>query len=244
MEQWGQCGQWGPGCESQQLLSDLHKVNEDVLKSSYHSTADILSAHERRGHAQENRDFNSTNYVLGAVRDQAAINLNATERVSETLRDATGALGTQAERIMNENQLLHANNYRHLSELTHSNHHHSARDYGHIMREFCKVEGRLERDILQSRADAADRFCKLELQAANNFGAIQLEAMRNRTDILQKLEECCCEMKDKMTMSEANIKDLIKSVDAERLRDALKAAETKNIILEFGRTNGNGNGNQ
>ena len=65
--------------------------------------------------------------------------------------------------------------------------------------------------------------------------------MRNRTDILNKLEECCCEVKERVATSESNIKDLIKTVDAERLRDALKTAETKNLILEFGKTHGNGN---
>jgi hypothetical protein len=232
--------QWAPGCESYQMLSDLHKVSEDVLRSSYDRTSEILASHERRGHAQESRDFNSTNFVLGAVREQGGVNLGATERVADTLRDATGLLGTQAERLMNENQVMHASNDRHLSGLIDNHHYQNGRDYGHIMREFCKVEGRLTRDILHSRADAADRFCKLELQAANNFGAIQLEAMRNRTDILQKLEECCCEVKERVSTSEANVKDLIKTVDAERLRDALKTAETKNLIFEFGRGGGHG----
>lgn len=231
--------QWNAGCENFQMLSDLHKVDADVLKTSYDRTAEILSASERRGHAQENRDFNSTNYVLNAIRDQSAINLAASERNADSIRDTSAALGVQAEKLANENQHLHASNDRHLSGLIDSHHHQMARDYGHVMREFCKVEGRLSRDILESRADSIERFGKLELQAANNFAAVQLEAMRNRTDILNKLEQCCCEMKDKMTMSEANIKDLIKSTDAERLRDALKTAETKNLILEFGKQTGN-----
>lgn len=231
--------QWNTGCESYQMLSDLHKVNEDVLRSSYDRTADILAASERRGHAQENRDFNSTNYVLNAIRDQSAVNLAAAERNSDAIRDTTAVLGIQSEKIQNENQMMHSGNYRHLSEIMYHQHHRSERDHGHVMREFCKVEGRLERELLHSRADAADRFAKLELQAANNFAAVQLEAMRNRTDILNKLEECCCEVKERVATSEANIKDLIKTVDAERLRDALKTAETKNLILEFGKQTGN-----
>lgn len=226
--------------ENMQLLSDLHKIDEDVLKASYERTADILAAQDRHSLANENRAHRNANQIIDAVHMTADTNLSATERNGTQNMVATAAVATQNERLANENQILHSGNYRHLSEIVNHFGEHSIRDFGKVHREFGRLEHRLDRETAELRVQASQNTAKLELQAANNFAAVQLEAMRNRTDLMQKMSDCCCEIKERISTSEANVKDLIKALDNERIRDALKAAETKNLVLELSRGNGNG----
>lgn len=230
-----------------QLLSDLHKIDEDVLKASYERTADILAAQDRHSLAQENRAHRHTDYLTNAIHMVGDNNLTATERNGSANLAATSALASQGERLQNENLIAHKDTYRHLSEMVHHYGENAGRDFGKLVRDIYRVEQKVESSTCELKLQAQENTCKLELQAANNFSAIQLEAMRNRNDLMQKISDCCCEMKERMAISEANVKDLIKAVDAERVRDALKAAETRNLVLELSRYghhghHGNGNG--
>jgi hypothetical protein len=78
-----------------------------------------------------------------------------------------------------------------------------------------KFEGTVARQHEQVLNNLCRMESKLELQAEKNTASIQLEALRNRSDILCKVEQCCCELKSE-----------IKSADNERLRD-------RNLLLEF-----------
>lgn len=219
--------------ENMQLLSDLHKIDEDVLRASYERTADILASQDRHSLAQENRAHRNANQIIDAVHMTGDVNLAAIERNGASNLAATAGVSTQNERLANENQVLHAGNYRHLAELINHFGENGARDFGKVLREVAKVEHRLDRETAELRLQASQNTAKLELQASNNLAAVQLEAMRNRTDLMQKMSDCCCELKERISTSEANVKDLIKALDNERIRDALKAAETRNLVLEL-----------
>lgn len=81
--------------------------------------------------------------------------------------------------------------------------------------------------ILQGATNTAKldkHLAKLELQAATNTSAIQMEALRNKCEVVDKIEECCCELKQKIDGS-----------DNARLRDALNEATTRNALLEVRR---------
>lgn len=225
------------------LLSDLHKIDEDVLRASYDRTSDILSAQDRHSLANEGRAHRNTDQIIGAVHMTADRNLESVERNGSQNILATTAVATQAERLQNENALMHKDTYRHLSEISHHFGERAARDTGRLVHDLVRVEQRIDNRFEQLTLQSRENTSKLELQAANNFSAIQLEAMRNRNDLMQKLSDCCCELKERMTTSEANVKDLIKALDSERVRDALKAAETRNLVLEL-TSRGNGNHHQ
>lgn len=86
---------------------------------------------------------------------------------------------------------------------------------------FCKVS-----------ADVKDSQAKLELQAAQNTAAIQLEAQKTKLDIISKMAECCCELKEKISASDASTKALIQSVETAGLRDQLQQAQTQNLVFQ------------
>lgn len=90
----------------------------------------------------------------------------------------------------------------------------------------------LEKSLTDKLWHQNDRFAKLELQAAQNTSAIQLEAAKNQAALVSQMMNCCCEIKQKVSASESNISALINSQNAERLRDSLSRAETKNAILQ------------
>jgi hypothetical protein len=85
---------------------------------------------------------------------------------------------------------------------------------------------KLECTVSKQHEQVLNNICrmesKLELQAEKNTASIQLEALRNRSDILCKIDTCCCELKSEL-----------KNSDCDRLRD-------RNLILEFERRNSNG----
>jgi hypothetical protein len=232
------------------LLSDLHKIDEDVLRASYDRTSEILAAQDRHSLASESRTHRNTDHIVGSVHMSADRNLSAVERNGSSNLVATTAVATQAERLQNENVLMHKDTYRHLSEIGHHYGEAAARDTGVIIRDLHRMESRLDNQICGLKLQAQENTCKLELQAANNFAAVQLEALRNRNDLMQKVSDCCCEVKERISTSEANVKDLMKALESERIRDALKAAETRNLVLEIsgrhhghhGHHGGNGNG--
>jgi hypothetical protein len=87
-----------------------------------------------------------------------------------------------------------------------------------------KLEGTVSRQHEQVLNNLCRMESKLELQAEKNTASIQLEALRNRSDILCKIDTCCCELKSE-----------IKNSDCDRLRD-------RNLILEFELKCGSGGG--
>ena len=83
-----------------------------------------------------------------------------------------------------------------------------------------------------TRADVRESQMKLELQAAQNTAAIQLEAQKTKLDIISKMAECCCEIKEKIGDSDASTKALITAVQTTDIRDQLQQSQTKNLILQ------------
>jgi hypothetical protein len=86
-----------------QLSSDLHRLSDELQRSQYKQTTDIMSAQERAFNQNETRSLRSTDLIIdnvrttsdkvyGEVQRQGESNLLATERIG-------GAAATQAERI-------------------------------------------------------------------------------------------------------------------------------------------------
>jgi len=256
------------------LYSQINKVNEDLLKSGFERTSELLSSQERISFADENRQHRNAQHIIDVINSNGAANLTATERngsANLTATQKTAAdLGIQAERLQNETAV----SFGQVTEAIHHVEIGGTKHTGDILREINKSEHVLGRQagdyyaksqqdlvrvenslgrladshfsVLQNQAsvnsgklayDIAKVEAKLELQAANNTAAIQLEALKSKGDIMDKMAECCCEIKERVEASGCSIKDLIRSSDNDRLRDALQAAETRNLVNESRRCN-------
>jgi hypothetical protein len=214
-----------PSTTTDAIMAQLNKLDSDLLKTSYDRTSEILASQQVLSTNQESRDHRSQQHIMDALYNTSNQGLAATERNGMMNLSATHAVGEQAERLANENISLVLDHSRAMNHMERD----LSREHHNLMRDTFQLE-RVMRDKFDMQSQ---NFSKLELQAATNTAAIQLEALKNKTEIMQKFAECCCELKERITTSESSIKELVKSLDTERIRDALKAAETKNLILEL-----------
>lgn len=215
---------------SMRIYADLQKTHQDVLKSSYDRSAEIIAANERYEVAEEARNQRNTQHILDAVNGNGSANLTATQTAS---RD----LGQQAERLANENMLQFSGIKDRVTDYFYN----TSKDFCRLGEEIhdtkfslVKVENSLGRQADHNYASLQKQLCettgRLELQAANNTAAIQIEALKTKGDIVQKMAECCCEIKEKVSSSEDSLRALIQSTDTARIRDALHLAETRNVF--------------
>jgi len=227
---------------SMRIYADLQITHQDVLKTSYDRTAEIIAASERYELAEEARNQRNTQSILDAIHLEGAAGVASTDRNGTAnltaTQQASRDLGIQAEKLANEN----AFQFGKLGDRVSDYFYNTAKDFHHVADEIhdtkyslVKVENSLGRqsdhNFAALQKQISDVGCKVELQAANNYAAIQIEALKSKGDIMQKMAECCCEIKEKVGSSEDAIKGLVSQFDTSRLRDALHLAETRNAFL-------------
>lgn len=110
------------------------------------------------------------------------------------------------------------------------------------------------RSHIDSNRNSADRqFAELGVQAektaAANILAVektgaanQLEAAKNSAAILAQIAECCCEIKEKIASDGQHTRDLINSIERDRLATQNHDLKAQLLALQTCcRPNGNGN---
>lgn len=196
-----------------ELVKQIQQVEQDLLTAGYSRTREILGSQEGQFLANENRQNRNNQLVMdGISRTQGEI----------------GRLGSQAERLQNENANSFGNLTKELMKVSID----QMKEHQLTQREVAAAERILERQASDYSSKSDGRFAQLEVQAANNTASIQLETLRAKADLMQKMTEYYGDLKDKVTKSEDNIKTLITSTDSDRLRDSLVASETRNAIFE------------
>jgi hypothetical protein len=85
----------------------------------------------------------------------------------------------------------------------------------------------------QTELDISGVKNKLELQAAQNTAQVQLEALKNKNEISAQLAECCCELKRLVQSSSQTTQQVLQEIENNRIRDALSAANTENLISKL-----------
>lgn len=241
------------------LLKSQSYQNIESLKSQNNQTKEILDVQDRAQYANENRqnrNFNLLNDSVkaegGSTRDTVyktsthtndnvskgtADNLLTTERVGSTLNDniyrtamtideaiyrsqgATNDAVTSGriEAQKNTNELI--NYLKSNADATWSNF------------------GNITKDILQGKAESilssTNQYANLAKQASDNTGYIQIEALKNKGDLSKQMAFQYSELKEKISCSESNIKNLLTTQESDRLRDALRATENKSLYFEL-----------
>lgn len=241
------------------LLKTQSYQNVEALKSQFGQTKDILDTQERSQYANENRQNRNFNLLNDSIKAEGsgikdtvyrtsthtndnvskgtADNLLATERIGGALNDniyrtamtldeavyraqgSTNDAVTSAriEAQKNTNELityLKANNDNNWSNF-----------------------GNLTKDIYQGKAETilsnTNQYAILAKQASDNTSAIQLEALKNKADLAKQMAFEYSSLKDKISDSEASIKSVLSTQEADRLRDALRATENKSLYFEL-----------
>lgn len=97
--------------------------------------------------------------------------------------------------------------------------------------------GNLTKDIYQGKADtilsATNQYAILAKQASDNVASIQMEALKNKADLAKQMAFEYSDLKNSIVSSESSIKDILRSQETDRLRDALRATEHKSLYFEL-----------
>lgn len=236
-----------------ELSKQIQQVEQDLLTAGYARSREILTSQENQFLAAENRQNRNNQMVMDGIGTTQTLFMDGNGKTQTLFMDGlnrtqaqVGALSSQAERLQNEN----ANSFGRLSAQAERIQNENANSFGNLTKELLKVSIDQAKDHALTQKSVSDaerilerqasdylnltnsKFGHLEVQAANNAAAIQLETLRAKSDLMQKMTEYYGDLKDKVSSSEDNIKSLIKSTDTDRLRDALLSSETKNTVFE------------
>jgi hypothetical protein len=153
-------------------------------------------------------------------------NIKATERNASSVIRETGNIMTAQQAIANET--------RHILAINNTAAALAAKD---IQLDICEQTGKLGLQSSENfgslSSQVLDVKCKLEFQGAQNTAAIQLEALKNKMDLSAQLAECCCELKESVHSAAAQTQTVVREIESNRVRDALAAATTENLIARL-----------
>lgn len=95
----------------------------------------------------------------------------------------------------------------------------------------------LTKDVYQGKAEtilaSSNQFAQLAKQASDNAAAIQIEALKNKSDLSKQMAFEYSDLKDKISSSESSLKEVLRSQESDRLRDVLRATENKSLYFEL-----------
>lgn len=234
-----------------QTLNAIHDVATTGLSTSAAATASIIAENERVAFAMKDSMEKQSVANRDAIERTGAANSVATERIGSansvsiernglanltaTERNAT-ALGLSVERTTGDirhSQQQIAGETRGLMYQHSTQHLLTSKD---ILVEMTKNACHVERQ-------ASDNYAAIQLEAAKNKASLELEALKNKEVLAAQLAQCCCEIKESILSSASTTQLLIRDTESNRVRDALAASATENLILRLSGGNGGGNGN-
>jgi hypothetical protein len=212
-------------------MANTERLSLNVNDNIYRSSVANRDAIERNADwTRDAVDRNSTAILLATERTGAA-SVNATERstneLSTMVTQNSGEIKVAQQAIAGETRKQLSEN--HIEVIT------SSKDIvindnqntGKILLQASQNFGKGELDIAAVRA-------KLEIQAAQNVANVQIEALKNKNSISAQLAECCCELKQIVQNSAQNTQQVLQEIENNRVRDALAAINTENLITRLG----------
>lgn len=230
------------------LLKSQSYQNVEALKSQYSQSKDILDAQERAQYANENRQNRNFNLLSDYIKGEGSSVKDAVYRTSAALSDSVGK-GASDNLLATERTAAHIDDNIYKSEQAINDTINASRmdtqratneligylksNNDHNWRNFASIS----KDIYQGKADtiltSTNQFAALSKQASDNTSAIQIEALKNKGDLAKQMAFEYSDLKDKIATSEANIKSVLSTQEADRLRDALRATENKSLYFEL-----------
>lgn len=223
--------------QTQYLAQEIKKVDDNLFKSQYAQSAEILASAERTNWANENRNNRNTQFIIDNVNDKAARltsdvtkngtdNMLATERVGVRLDDniykttmaiedviyrSSDDIKTNLGKVSMEAQ----KNTNELIGFIKTNADQSWKNFNDATRDILGVKN----DFL---LNSTNQYAALAKQASENTTAVQIEALKSKADLSKQ-----------MSYEYNNLKDILAKQEADRLRDELRSAEHKSLYFEL-----------
>jgi len=248
------------------LLKSQSYQNVEALKSGYSQTKDILDTQDRAQYANENRQNRNFQLLNDNIKDQSA-GLSSTiyrtaSNADNNLYRTTGELDANIYRtaaatdqnIYRTSQDTRARIAEQMSSVTDKisgvglegqkstneliGYMKSQSD--HNWSNFANLTKDMINGNAQNVLSSTNQYAILAKQASDNAAAIQIDALKNKADLAKQMaHEYSC-LKDSIVKSESSVKDLIRSNETDRLRDALRSTEHKSLYFELRNTGHHG----
>jgi hypothetical protein len=211
-----------------------YQNTKHILDRIDHNGSSLTTAVERRG--AEN--INQTTYESGEIR--------------QAQEDIASRIATQQERSTNE--LIEYSQHEGIRTATHFGDtkykleelHADIGDYFKTTQNAILATGTsIERQSAAQFAQTQSGLVKvesslarlgdahstnLESQATVNYGQVQIQALQLNNTLTKEMEDCCCELKEKVSENEQNLTDLVYSNQADDLRLRLTTLEFRGML--------------
>lgn len=241
------------------LLKGFSKAEIEMLKSQSGQTNHILDYQDRAQYANENRQNRNFTLLNDSIKDQgastrdtvfrttaavtdnvvkgAADNLLATEKIATHIDDniyrtsaaldqsvyrSQTSLGSQISQIGLEGQKMTNELIGYLK----SNADQSWKNFADQTKDILNAKASMS---LQS----ATQYANLMKAGSENTASIQIEALKNKSDLSKQMAFEYSDLKNSIATSESTIKQLLQSQESDRLRDALRTTEHKSLYFEL-----------
>jgi hypothetical protein len=201
-------------------------LDDSISKTSLANRESV----ERNGSESRNATNNAAIAQALAIERTGANNVSAVERNSgylmKSVEKNAGKIQTAQEKIAGETRNILGTNNTAAALLGKDIQLDISETTGKLSLQASQNVGKVELDINKVKAH-------LEFQASENTAALQLEAVKNKSSLSAQLAECCCELKQIVASSAQETQKVLQEIENNRVRDALAAANTENLIARM-----------
>jgi hypothetical protein len=239
-----------------QVGATQYTQSQDLLATQERrGNVDETRQYQNTKHLLDRIDHNGT-HILQSVERRGSENINQTSYESGEIRhnaeDIAGRAAVQAEHGLNELiAYSQAEAVRGVGQYSDTKYkiqelHTDVGDYFKTTQNLIVATGTsIERESAAQFAETQSSITKvegslsrlgdshttnLESQATVNYGQVQIQALQLNNTMTKEMEDCCCELKEKVAENEQNLTDLVYSNQADDLRLRLTALEFRSML--------------
>jgi hypothetical protein len=198
-----------------QVDNSIYRTTGDINSNLFRTTAGLESSVGKVGSdslaaiANAHNSLDTDIFRIGTNMD------NSLYRAQSALQAGQAALGLESQKVTNE-----------LIGYIKSNADQSWKNFADLQRQGAT-------DKYDMALNTTNQYAILAKQASDNLSSIQMEALKNKGDLAKQMAFEYSDLKNSIVSSESNIKDILRTQETDRLRDALRATEHKSLYFEL-----------
>jgi hypothetical protein len=198
-----------------QIDNSIYRTTGDINGNLYRTTAGLESSVGKVG-SDALAAIASTHNSLDTDLFRVGSNIdNSLYRAQSAIQAGQAALGLESQKVTNE-----------LIGYIKSNADQSWKNFSDLQRQGAT-------DKYDMALNTTNQYAILAKQASDNTASIQMEALKNKADLAKQMAFEYSDLKNSIVSSESNIKDVLRTQETDRLRDALRATEHKSLYFEL-----------
>jgi hypothetical protein len=218
------------------IIRDINKTSSDTINQLNRNDTEILSSVQSTGSAATLATTTNGYEVRTLVNSNASstqslINTTAAAVQSSICASTSGiqsaicGLGHQSSQQYSSILLEQQKSKELLSSQ-------GSQQYASLLLEQQKVKEHVSLQLADAKYEALRNKEGLSAQLAASSADNKYEALKNTQSIQSQLAECCCEIKTRIDCVGSKVDDTLRTLDTQRLRDALNTANSEVNLLK------------